>query len=335
MTEILVFFLGVSLFVYVILGGADFGAGIIEKLTGGNKGVRTISKAIAPIWEANHIWIILAVVILFNGFPLVYTNISTYLHIPVLLALIGIIIRGTSFTFRYYDIPEKRIHEVYTKFFRISSILTPLFFGIILGSIILGKIPPNPAGSFYDVYIAPWFHIFPFATGVFVTILFAWLASVYLLGEVKANGKDYSKYDYSFISNLFLILLILSGVLVFITAELSQLHLLRQFLQSYVSIGCLILATILAPFMWRNVKQKKVVSSRVLAGITTLCILLGWFGIQLPVLVYISDGNHLTVWNSIAPASTIKYLVYALIVGIFIIFPAIGYLYKVFKFNQT
>ena len=59
MTEILVFFLGVSLFLYVLLGGADFGAGIVELVTG-RKSVRTISKAIAPIWEANHIWIILA-----------------------------------------------------------------------------------------------------------------------------------------------------------------------------------------------------------------------------------------------------------------------------------
>lgn len=333
MTEILVFFLGVSLFLYVLLGGADFGAGIVELLTG-KKGTKTISKAIAPIWEANHIWIILVVVILFNGFPKVYTSISTYLHIPLLMALIGIIIRGTSFTFRYYDIPEKKVTEYYTRFFRISSILTPFFFGIVLGAIIIGKIPSVPHGTFYEVYIEPWLNVFSVSTGIFVTVLFAWLASVFLIGEIPEQDKS-AKYDYTFISNMFFILLIISGVLVFIIAELSKVHLFKQFWQSYISMGSLAMATVLVPFMWKSIKQRRIFSTRILAGILTSCILLGWFGIQLPVLVFISNGDNLTIWNSIAPITTIKYLVYALIVGILIIFPAIAYLYKVFKFKQT
>lgn len=332
MTELLVFFLGVSLFLYVLLGGADFGAGIIELLTG-KKAVRTISKAIAPIWEANHIWIILAVVILFNGFPRVYTSISTYLHIPLLLALIGIIIRGTSFTFRYYDIPEKRINDYYSRFFRISSVITPFFLGIVMGATILGRIPASPDGTFYEVYVYPWFNIFSFSTGLFVTILFAWLASVFLIGESIENLKE--KFRYSNTAVLFFILLILSGIVVFISAELSGISLFKQFWKSYISLGSIILATLLVPVMWKNIKKIKILQIRILAGMITMCILLGWFGIQLPVLVNISEGNDLTIWNSVAPTITIKYLVYALVVGILIIFPAIVYLYKVFKFNQT
>lgn len=331
MTELLVIFLGVSLYFYVLLGGADFGAGIIELVTG-KKSIKTISKAIAPIWEANHIWIILAVVILFNGFPKVYTSVSTYLHIPLLLALIGIIFRGTSFTFRYYDIPEKKTTEYYSKFFRISSIITPLFFGIVLGAIISGKIPAHPNGSFFEIYMAPWFNIFSFTTGVFVTMLFGWLASVFLIGETTA---DKSQEDYSRIARIFFIILIFSGVLVFITAEFSGIHLLNQFWKSYISLGCLVVATLLIPFMWKSIKEKKVVLIRIIAGILTLCILLGWFGIQLPVMVFIANGNNLTIWNSVAPTATIKYLVYALVVGVLIIFPAIAYLYRVFKFNQS
>jgi cytochrome d ubiquinol oxidase subunit II len=332
MTELLVFILGVSLFLYVLLGGADFGAGIIELLTG-KKAVRTISKAIAPIWEANHIWIIVVVVILFNGFPRVYTSISTYLHIPLLLALIGIIIRGTSFTFRYYDIPEKRINDYYSRFFRISSIITPFFFGIVLGAIILGRIPANPEGTFYAVYIYPWLNIFSMTTGVFVTILFAWLASVFLIGESIDNQKD--KVRYSNTAVLFFILLIVSGTSVFISAEFSGVYLFKQFWQSYISLGSIILATLLVPVMWRSIKKLNIIRIRILAGMITMCILFGWFGIQLPVLVNISTGNDLTIWNTVAPAITIKYLVYALVVGILIVFPAIAYLYKVFKFNQT
>lgn len=332
MAEILVFFLGVSLFLYVLLGGADFGAGIVELITG-KKSVRTISKAIAPVWEANHIWIILVVVILFNGFPKVYTSISTYLHIPLLLALIGIIIRGTSFTFRYYDIPEKRINEYYSNFFRYSSVLTPFFFGIVLGAVISGKIPATPEGTFFQVYVYPWFNLFSAVTGIFVTLLFGWLASVFVIGEtidIKTDKPRYIKTTY-----LFFVLLVLSGVLVFITAQFSHIDLLTRFLQSPISLGSLIIATILIPVTLYYTRQSNIILMRLLAGMITICILLGWFGIQLPVMVYISGGDDLTIRNSIAPTVTIKYLVYALIFGILIIFPAIGYLYKVFKFKQT
>lgn len=332
MIEILVFFLGVSLFLYVLLGGADFGAGIVEFFTG-KKGVHIISKAIAPIWEANHIWIILAIVILFNGFPKVYTSITTYLHVPLLISLIGIIIRGTSFTFRYYDIQDAKIKEYYTKFFRISSVLTPFFFGMVLGAIISGQIPGSPQGTFYDVYMQPWLNLFSVTTGIFVTILFAWLASVFLTGETESADKP--KNNYVRTSLFLFILLIISGLLVFGTAEIYQIHLLRNFLQSNVSLACLIIATILVPLLWKCMLKKKVLMSRIITGALTFLILLGWFAIQFPVLVYVSSGNHLTVWNSVAPTATVKYLVYALVAGIVIIFPAIIYLYKVFKFNQT
>lgn len=332
MTEILIFFLGVSLFLYVLLGGADFGAGIVELFTG-KKGIQTISKAIAPIWEANHIWIIVVVVILFNGFPKVYTSISTYLYIPLLLTLIGIIIRGTSFTFRYYDVPNERINEYYTRFFRVSSILTPFFFGMILGAIISGRIPPKPEGSFYEVFMYPWFNFFSVSTGIFVTILFAWLASVYLIGE--HTQKNASQLNFKRAATFLFLSLIASGLFVFVTAEFYNINLFRQFWNSPVSISSIIVATILVPILWKNIHIKNILWTRILAGAVTFLILTGWFASQYPVLVYISNGENLTVPNSIAPEMTVYYLVYALIVGILIIFPSIAYLFKVFKFDQT
>lgn len=100
MIEIILLVLGIAVLLYVLLGGADFGAGIVEIFTG-KRSIDTISKAIAPVWEANHIWLILAIVILFNGFPLVYTTLTTYLHIPVFIILLGIIYKGTTFIFRF------------------------------------------------------------------------------------------------------------------------------------------------------------------------------------------------------------------------------------------
>src|ERR1700742_2844069 len=137
-------FLFLAIVLYFLLGGADFGAGIIELFTSdGNKHRtrRTMYQAIGPIWEANHMWLVIAVVILFVGFPDIYSKMCTYLHIPILIMLMGIIARGTAFAFRNYDaIKGERTQRLYNHIFVYSSFLTPLFLGIIAGSVISRQI---------------------------------------------------------------------------------------------------------------------------------------------------------------------------------------------------
>src|SRR5690606_7927858 len=167
--------------------------------------------------EANHMWLILMVVILFVGFPLIYSEMSLYLHIPLLILLVGIILRGSAFTFRHFDAIIDKSQDHYTFIFKISSVISPLFLGIITGAMILGKINPEPA-SFYEGFIQPWLNSFCFMLGVFTCCLFAFLAAVYLIGEAENN----------FIRNRFLkfarnanIATVVSGGLVFVFAELD------------------------------------------------------------------------------------------------------------------
>ncbi len=144
MLTVVIIFLSFAILLYFLLGGADFGAGIIELFTSDGNKQRTRSTmyhAIGPIWEANHMWVIIAVVILFVGFPEIYSKMCTYLHIPILALLLGIIARGTAFTFRNYDaIKGERTQALYNSIFVYSSFLTPLFLGIIAGSAISRKI---------------------------------------------------------------------------------------------------------------------------------------------------------------------------------------------------
>lgn len=329
MTEVIVGILGVSVLLYVLLGGADFGAGIVELITK-NRDINTISRAIAPVWEANHIWLILAVVILLNGFPLVYTTLTTFLHIPLLLVLIGIIVRGAAFSFRYYD-PLDSVQVYYSWFFRIASLLTPFFLGTILGAIMMGRIHLTPQGTFSELFIDPWLNMFTITTGIFLTILFGWLASVYLVGE---TGKE--TYHTMVETSLFIyILLIISGFSVIMSAGLYHLEFFKNFAHSGISIGCGLMATALIPIMWRNIIRRNVLWTRLLAGVQTTCIIAGWFAVQFPIMVYTADGHHLTIWNTQAPEKTMDYLLLALIVGMVIIFPAFAYLFKVFKFSST
>src|SRR5215210_4921816 len=166
MLTVIIIILGASFVLYTILGGADFGAGIIETFAG-KKGERTISKAIAPVWEANHVWLILAVVILFTAFPAVYSSLSLVLHIPLMMVLLGIIARGTAFTFRHYDLWHSKSHRNFSILFKASSFMTPMFLGITLGAMMLGRITFNQQEGFYNVFISPWLNVFCIMMGVF------------------------------------------------------------------------------------------------------------------------------------------------------------------------
>src|SRR3990172_3859843 len=167
MLYVVIFFLLVSVYLYCLLGGADFGAGIIEffsRKEGKERTRKLVTKAIAPIWEANHMWLIITVVILFNAFPPIYSQISISLYIPLILLLLGIVFRGTAFTFRHYDAIKDSSQEGYSRVFEYSSVFVTFFFGLTLGAAISGKMMVTPSG-FADGYIYPWLNFFSVSVG--------------------------------------------------------------------------------------------------------------------------------------------------------------------------
>src|SRR5690554_477979 len=273
MTEIIFIIMSIALLLYVLLGGADFGAGILELFTKG-KASEIVSDAIAPVWEANHVWLILVIVILFVGFPPVYTTVLTALHIPILLALIGIIFRGSAFTFRHYDIDEERPKAFYSAIFKYSSVFTAFFLGVAMGGIILGEISTDYSNGFYAIYIHPWFNLFSFTLGIFLIILFAFLANIYTLGEIKEpeNVERFAKLAKYIIGAL-----VVAGSLVFLAAEIHDHHLFREFISSPVSITSIALATIALPILWKNLNKRRHNFLRFIAGFQTTMIVAGWF----------------------------------------------------------
>ena len=331
MAEINLIILIICLLLYVVLGGADFGGGILELLTRG-KASGIVSKAIAPIWEANHVWLILVVVILFVGFPTVYSTVLTALHIPVLLLLLGIIFRGTAFTFRHYDIDEERSKAIYSKIFQYSSVFTTFFLGITLGGIILGDISLDYRQDFYTVFVHPWFNWFTVSMGVFMVLLFAFLAGIFTVSETK--NQEHIRY-FSKIAKQLIIGLVTMGAVVFGAAQLNGHPLFYEFIHSPFSVVSIVLSTLALPALWYFLDHPNRVFLRLIAGFQTTMIVTGWFAIQYPVLVKIKDGADITMQNAAAPPTIQLYLFLALLVGILIIFPSIWYLYKVFKFGQT
>jgi cytochrome d ubiquinol oxidase subunit II len=329
MTTLALMFIIISLLLYVVLGGAEYGAGIIELFTG-NKGANVISKAIAPVWEANHIWLIVIIVILFNAFPEVYSTITLYLHIPLMLILFGIIFRGTAFAFRYYDPYKDRSHTIYTKVFQIFSILTPLFLGVTLGAVISGNITTDNTAGFYERFINPWLNLFPFALGIFMVVLFGFLAAVYLIGEPadEAMYQSFRKYALRL-----LMMLIIVGIIVFIAAGIDGLPLINLYLESWQAVLCVVFATVLIPFLYIGIRKNKKNFVRIISGAQTAAILLGWIAAQLPVLVELKGDQALTVSNSVATYKSVQWMVIALFCGLAVVIPLLIYLFRVFKFS--
>lgn len=326
MLDFVIAFLGLSLLLYVLLGGADFGAGVVEIIAGSRR-AKTISHAIGPIWEANHIWLIIAVVILFTGFPAVYALVTTYLHIPLLALLIGIVMRGTAFAFRSYDAYRDSSQRAYNIVFRASSVFVPYFFGVVVAALLAGKLQRYPE-SFYEAYMAPWLGWFPACTGIFTTSLFAFLAAVYLIGDTDdAEAKRVFKRAAIWINAV----AVVSGALVFVAAEASGAPLWAWLWDSALSVAGFALATLSLPIVWVGLAGERVALARCAAGAQVAFVIVGWLALRFPEVARFSDGSALTLFDAAAPEATLTQLGIALAVGSLLILPALGYLMWTFK----
>ena len=184
--DILLALLLAAAIIYATTAGADFGGGVWDLLARGPRKQaqrKLIERAITPVWEVNHVWMILMVIILFSGFPRAYSAISTALHIPLTLMLLGIVARGTAFTFRAYDSKSDDVQRRWGLIFSGASVITPLLLGIVVGSVASGEIQLE--GSIViSGFLDPWTSSpFVWSVGALTLALFAYIAAVYLTNE--------------------------------------------------------------------------------------------------------------------------------------------------------
>ncbi len=332
MEYIVIAYLFLAILLYLILAGADFGAGIIEMFTS-KKNVKrtrkTLYHAIGPIWEANHMWLIIVIVILFVGFPVIYSELSVYLHIPLTIMLIGIIARGTAFVFRHYDAVRDNMQSVYNRIFIWSSVVTPLFLGIIAGSTLSGRINPD-ATTFTSAYIYSWLDWFAVSVGIFTVALCGFLASVYLIGEAD-DENDRQRFIRK--AKAMNIIAVLSGIVVFIAAYLENIPLAKWIFEDKVGLGAVILATIALIFMWRYVLYLKSITliPRMLAAFQVTMILLAISYAHFPQFVFLHGRDALSLLEHQAPYKTMQSLGWALLLGSIFILPSLFYLYYSFQ----
>jgi cytochrome d ubiquinol oxidase subunit II len=176
-----------ALVIYALSGGADHGGGMWDLLASGPRARRqraAIEHEIGPIWEANHVWLILVVVVLFTAFPPAFATTMTALHIPMTAVLIGIVLRGSTFVFRKYDAQDDTIHRRWSTLFGAASFFTPFLLGMCLGALGSGEIRVVE-GRLTSGFFAGWIRPFAVACGLFALGLFAFLAATYLTVGVE------------------------------------------------------------------------------------------------------------------------------------------------------
>jgi cytochrome d ubiquinol oxidase subunit II len=331
MIYVVIAFLWVSICLYLITGGADFGAGIIELFSRNSYREKTRSlmlKSIAPIWEANHMWLIIAIVILFVGFPTIYTTVSTYLHIPLVLMLVGIIARGTAFTFRNYDAVHDSWQKLYTQIFYYSSLLTPFFLGMIAAATISGSIDTE-AKDFLGLYIFSWLNWFGVCVGFFTVALCGYLASLFSLHQARFSDSLPIIIRKTRQTAVYVVL---SGILVFASAYYSDIPLLKWIFSKALGIIAITLATVSLLFTNDAIKKKKFLLVRILGGFQIIMILVAATYQHNPDIILFANGTSLSLFDESAAPKTIAALGWALLLGSIFILPFLFYL--LFSFDE-
>lgn len=315
-----------ALVLYALSGGADFGGGMWDLLAFGPRARRqreAIEEAIAPIWEANHVWLVLVVTVLFTAFPPAFAAVMTALHVPLTLALLGIVLRGSAFAFRKYDRQDDATHRRWSGLFGAASMLTPFFLGLALGGLATGEIRVA-GGRVITGFLAGWTTPFALGCGVFAQVLFAFLAAVYLTVDTEDDPALQDDFRRRALASG--VVLAPVAALVFVLARDGAPVIFRgltlgwgpALVAAAVAGGAGALAALAARrFRWARAAAIGQVS----------LILLGWGLAQSPYLVV----PDLTVTGARTAGSTLTLLLWALAAGAVLLFPSFLYLYRVFK----
>lgn len=179
---------------YALFGGADFGGGIWDLLAGstprGAKPRELIDESITPVWEANHVWLIFVLVLLWTAFPPAFAAIMTALFVPLSLSLLGIVLRGVGFAFRH-TAQRLRMQQLTGAMFAASSLITPFFMGTVVGAVATGQVPVHPTGN----VLAAWTSPTAILTGFLFVAACGYVSAVFLVVEARQRGhQDLTRY---------------------------------------------------------------------------------------------------------------------------------------------
>ena len=299
---------------YALFGGADFGAGFWD-LTAGRRGdaVRgLVEETIGPVWEANHVWLIFAIVVVWTAFPTVFAAVASTLYIPLTLVAIGIILRGSGFVFRK-SVTDPDLKRRFGVAFGLSSIVTPFFLGAIAGGVASGRVPlGNAAGD----PIGSWLNPTSILGGVLAVGSCAYLAAVYLTADARRTGNGA-------LVDAFRRRALASGSVVGVVA-LAGIAVLRTDAPTLFdglasrALPVVLLSASAGVASLGLLVGRRFTPARATAGLAVGAVLWGWAVAQYPYLLV----GSLTIDAAAGPPATLDALLISLVIGAILVVPS-------------
>ncbi len=305
---------------YAVLGGADFGAGFWDLVAGGEETGRRpralLDRALSPVWEANHVWLIFTIVVLWTAFPTAFSAIFTTLWIPLTLAALGVVIRGAGFAFRAAAGGEG-VRRVYGALFGVASLLTPFFLGAALGGIASERVPPGDASG--DL-LTSWANPSGVVVGALAVAACACLAAVYMVTEARHADAGLERYfvNRALIAGAVTAVLAVAGVIVlredapYVGDRLTAEALPLVIVAAVLGVGAPVLLLRGHP-AW----------SRLLAAGSVAAVAWAWAVAQWPYLL----PTRLTVDDAAGDPETLKWVLVIFVVAIVVVIPALVLLF--------
>ena len=308
---------------YAVLGSADFGAGFWDLTAGGDRrGGRVrgmVQRSMSPVWEANHVWLIFVLVMVWTAFPVAFGSVFSTLYVPLFLAALGIILRGAAFALRGQ---AATIREARTlgALFASSSVLIPFCLGAALGGIASGRVPVgNAAGDPWSSWLNPT-SIFAGVVGI---VTGAHLAAVYLTGDSRRAGQEDLVRAFrgrALASGVLAGAVALAGLLV----VRSDARPLFDGMTEGDALACVIGSGLAGVATIGLVWAGRYGLARLTAAASVAAVLLGWVLAQDPYLL----PGELTLEEAAAPDATLASLVVGVGIGMVILVPSLVLLYR-------
>jgi cytochrome d ubiquinol oxidase subunit II len=319
----------VGLALYVVLGGADFGAGLwqLESFLLPHRDERARLRAeenrehahhsMGPVWEANHVWLIFVLTVTWTAYPRAFGALASTLEVPLLIAGVGIVFRGAAYALRAGSASARESALIDT-IFSLSSVLTPLALGTVIGAIVLQRVPVgDAAGSL----IGSWTGLFSILLGALVVVLCGYLAAVYLAADAARAGEDglAARFRARALGAAVIAGALAVALLPVLHADAHRFY--TRLIEGPGLVGAIIsaiggigtLALVLA---------RRFDAARASAAIAVAGLIIGFALAQDPIFL-----PRLTLARAAAPAQTIVPLLFAILAGIVILFPSLGFLF--------
>ena len=315
-------FILVGLALYVVLAGADFGAGFWKLLAGrGEHGARIREHAhhsMAPVWEANHVWLIFVITVMWTAYPRAFGSIASTLAVPLFIAGIGIVLRGAAYALRPGSSSPAQVRAL-DMLFSLSSILTPFALGAAIGAIAARRVPVgNAAGNL----ITSWSGPVSLLIGALAVSSAAYLAAVYLAADAARLGERALEGQFrrrALVAGLLAGAIAIAGIFV-LAADAHPLY--RQLVDGLGLVG-LIVSVLAGLSALALVCSSRFAAARFAAALAVAAIIAGWALAQQPLLL-----PGLTIEQAAAPHDTLVAVTIAVLAGGAILFPSLTLLFR-------